>query len=42
METFAGPKPFVDTPEYDKNRSGALKILRSLIATRMIDPPSSN
>jgi hypothetical protein len=39
METFAGPKPFVDNPEYEKNRSGALETLRSLIATGRIDPP---
>jgi len=39
METFAGPKPFVDNPKYKKNRSGALEILRNLIATGRIDPP---
>jgi len=32
METFAGPKPFVDNPKYKKNLSGALEILRNLIA----------
>jgi len=39
METFAGPRPFVDNPEYEKNRSVALAALRNLIATRRIDPP---
>lgn len=39
METFAGPKPFVDNPKYKKNRSGTLEILRNLIATGRIDPP---
>ena len=33
METFAGPKPFVDNPEHEKNRSVTLETLRSLIAT---------
>lgn len=39
METFAGPKPFVDNSEYERNRLVALKTLRSLIATGKIDPP---
>jgi hypothetical protein len=39
METFAGPKPFVDNPEYEKNRSGTLETFRGLIATGKIDPP---
>ena len=38
METFAGPKPFVDNPEYERNRCVALETLRSLIATGRIDP----
>jgi len=39
METFAGPKPFVDNHEYEKNRSITLETLRSLISTGKIDPP---
>jgi hypothetical protein len=39
METFAGPKPFVDNPEYERNRSVALETLRNLIAAGRIDPP---
>lgn len=39
METFAGPKPFVDNPEFEKNRSVTLETLRNLIATGKIDPP---
>lgn len=38
IDTFTGPKPFVDNPKYKKNRSGALEILRNLIATGRIDP----
>jgi hypothetical protein len=39
METFAGPRPFVDNPGYEGNRCVALETLRSLIATGKIDPP---
>jgi hypothetical protein len=39
METFAGPKRFVDNPEYEQNRLVALGTLRSLISTGRIDPP---
>jgi hypothetical protein len=39
METFGGPKPFVDNPQYERNRRAALKTLRNLIATGKIDPP---
>jgi hypothetical protein len=33
METFAGPKPFVENPEYEKSHSVTLEALRSLAAT---------
>lgn len=39
METFAGPQPFADNPEYEQNRFIALEKLRHLIATGRIDPP---
>jgi len=39
METFAGPKPFVDNPGYEENRFAAIKTLRNLIARGRIDPP---
>lgn len=39
METFGKPKPFVDNPEYERNRCVDLETLRSLIATGKIDPP---
>lgn len=39
METFAGPRRFVDNPAYAKNRSLALESLRSLIIHGGIDPP---
>jgi hypothetical protein len=39
METFDVPKPFVDNPDYERNRRVALKTLQSLIAAGKIDPP---
>ncbi len=39
METFAGPKRFVNNPEYDKNRFTAVNTLQNLIACGRIDPP---
>jgi hypothetical protein len=39
METFAGPKPFVDNPGYEKNRFAAIETLRNLIARGKIDQP---
>lgn len=39
METFVGPRQFVDHPEYEKNRYRALETLGNLIVHGGIDPP---